>query len=265
MSTQYIALILIGLTTAFFAGKPSDDELPPKPSVERVAPLPVDDSLREMILEYAADLDAHRSTTEAAIERHSVEIAKVEECHKADIAALTKRIEALESKSLTVAPALPAIQPAKRIVQSAPVQAAKQAVAKVADAVYQPRWNNFDGKDRMRHAIEDHGIDTSKYSQSQVLQMMDADHDRFGGNGHAAIRASRNIVSAPPVRVVQPRTVYSYPSLRGAIPLYSRGTLVAIPCGYRMDMSSQVGEWVTMRPTSTQRNSWAALTSFTPT
>jgi thiol-disulfide isomerase/thioredoxin len=57
------------------------------------------------------------------------------------------------------------------------------------DAMYRPRWQNNDGKSRMRHAVEDHGIDIRGKSESQVLREMDAYHDRFGG-GHPVKLAS---------------------------------------------------------------------------
>jgi hypothetical protein len=51
-------------------------------------------------------------------------------------------------------------------------------VANVAN--YQPRWQNYDGKSRMQHAVEDHGMDISGKSQAQILAEMDAYHDQYG-------------------------------------------------------------------------------------
>jgi hypothetical protein len=54
----------------------------------------------------------------------------------------------------------------------------------VAVEGYVPRWVNYDGKSRMQHAVEDHGIDIRGKSEAQVLREMDAYHNRYGG-GHA--------------------------------------------------------------------------------
>jgi hypothetical protein len=66
--------------------------------------------------------------------------------------------------------------PVRSVVQAA----ANVATAPVRAANYQPRWQNYDGKSRMQHAVEDHGMDISGKSQAQVLAEMDAYHDRFG-------------------------------------------------------------------------------------
>lgn len=73
------------------------------------------------------------------------------------------------------------------VVKSRPVVSSSPAVS----SSYKARWQNYDGKDRLQHAREDHGIDTSKYSTSNVLKLMDADHDKYGGGAHDAIKASR--------------------------------------------------------------------------
>jgi hypothetical protein len=120
-------------------------------------------------------------------------IAEVQADHDSDVEALAKRVVALEAKPVqqvpTPAPVLmpaPAVKPQPKSIVQAPVVQRQSVVQS-----YAPRWNNFDGKDRMQHAAEDHGIDTSRYTQAQVLAMMDADHDRYGGSNHSAIRATR--------------------------------------------------------------------------
>lgn len=68
--------------------------------------------------------------------------------------------------------------PVRRVMQNA-----VSSVRTVPDQ-YRARWANFDGKSRMQHAIEDHGIDVRGKSEAQVLREMDAYHDRYGG-GHS--------------------------------------------------------------------------------
>ena len=212
-----------------FLPKPSMQEKAPSPPI----PAPIYDDAGSNILDPTnfhgrcncdpqriADLESLVAEVETSLRNQSSEIASLEKCHTDDVASLIKRIEALESRSLRVAPpvaapaptpqAKPLPTPQTQIVEAAPVES------------YKPRWNNFDGKSRMQHAIEDHGLNVAGMSEAQVLRQLDADHDRFGGNGHAAIRASRSVASAPvvsypvapaPMRIVQPRTVttYSYP------------------------------------------------------
>ena len=125
-------------------------------------------------------------------DEYADEMKRLAEQQKSDNAALEKRVAALEAKRVQQVPT-----PAPVLIPAAPVKSQPQSIVQarvVQQAVvqsYSPRWNNFDGKDRMQHAAEDHGIDTSKYTQAQVLAMMDADHDRYGGNAHSAIRATR--------------------------------------------------------------------------
>jgi hypothetical protein len=150
-------------------------------------------------------------------------IAEVQAEHDSDVEALAKRVAALEAKPVqqvpTPAPVLmpaPAVKPQPQSIVQAP--APKQSVEK-----YIPRWNNFDGKDRMQHAAEDHGVDISKYSEAQILRMLDQDHDKYGGNArtmaadaniHKAIRESRGIVEPTTTRT---REVVRYPIVQQPI------------------------------------------------
>jgi hypothetical protein len=61
---------------------------------------------------------------------------------------------------------------------------------------YTPRWQNYDGKSRMQHAVEDHGIDIRGKSEAQVLREMDAYHDKFGG-GHSVAKSAPMKSSCP--------------------------------------------------------------------
>jgi hypothetical protein len=65
---------------------------------------------------------------------------------------------------------------------------------------YKPRWQNFDGKSRIQHAIEDHGMDVRGKSQDQILRELDAYHDQYGG-GHPVQMSSlpTNYPSSPVV------------------------------------------------------------------
>ena len=144
------------------------------------------------------------------------------DCCDCDIDAVIERVAKLEAsvaklQQLTAAKpeALPAPAP---VAKAEPVKVVPQVVAPKPAAVvkqtltaenYNPRWQNFDGKDRMRHAAEDHGIDVSKHSQAEVLRMMDADHDRYGGSAHAAIKASRNAVVYQSSTLSTPLRTYS--------------------------------------------------------
>lgn len=90
----------------------------------------------------------------------------------------------------------PAVRSPVRTAASTVVQAAAAvATAPVrAAANYQPRWQNYDGKSRMQHAVEDHGMDISGKSQSQILAEMDAYHDAYGP-GHS-VRSSAPVRSS---------------------------------------------------------------------
>lgn len=74
-----------------------------------------------------------------------------------------------------------ALNPAKGPVRRA-IQNATTSVQPESEA-YAGRWQNHNGKSRMQHAVEDHGIDIRGKSESQVLREMDAYHDRYG-SGH---------------------------------------------------------------------------------
>jgi len=127
------------------------------------------------------------------------------DCCDCDIDAVIARIEAVEAKVASVQEAVRVITVAK------PEPLPPPAPVKVVPAVnYEPRWQNYDGKSRMQHAVDDHGIDVSKYSQAQVLQMMDADHDRYGA-GHSAIQASRSVVTYSQAPVTYSQATYKAP------------------------------------------------------
>lgn len=160
------------------------------------------------------------------------------ECCDCDIDSLIARMEVVEAKlksieqvveDVLIATAevksnikqepLPAPVPVKVVAPT--VQKSQTVQPSVQPSVnYQPRWQNYDGKSRMQHAADDHGIDTSKYSQAQVLQMMDSDHDRYGA-GHSAIKASRSVAS--PV-------TYTYSQATYATPLRSYSTQTYSNC-----------------------------------
>lgn len=85
-------------------------------------------------------------------------------------------------------------QPVRSAVGTVVRSAAAVATAPVrAAANYQPRWQNYDGKPRMQHAVEEHGMDISGQSQAQVLAEMDAYHDKYGP-GHP-VRSSAPVRS----------------------------------------------------------------------
>jgi hypothetical protein len=90
---------------------------------------------------------------------------------EAKLADLESRISVLELTRATV---------------SKPKSSAATAVSSViastttTTSAYQPRWQNYDGKSRMQHAVEDHGMDIRGKSQAQVLAEMDAYHDKYG-------------------------------------------------------------------------------------
>lgn len=150
-------------------------------------------------------------------DEYANEMKRLAEQQKSDHTALEKRVAALEARPVQVQavprPA-PVLMPAPApIVKAQPQSIVQAPVVKqsLTTESYTPRWKNFDGKDRMQHAIEDHGIDISKYTQAQVLAMMDSDHDRYGGNAHSAIRATRTreVVRYPVVQqpIIQPTIV----------------------------------------------------------
>lgn len=127
---------------------------------------------------------------------------------KSELADLRKELLAEMDKRFP----LPVVVTKSSVVTSSPT----------SSSVYQPRWQNFDGKDRLQHAVEDHGIDVSKYSTSDVFKMMDADHDKYGGSAHGAIKASRSTVvtrarstaSSCPGGVCPTPSSYSRPAFR---------------------------------------------------
>lgn len=145
------------------------------------------------------------------------------DCCDCDIDAVIARIEAVEAKVASVQEAIQ-LMAAKPESLPPPVPATvasnRQQPSQKVVTNYQPRWQNFDGKDRMAHAAQDHGIDTSKYSQAQVLQMMDSDHDRYGA-GHGAIKASRSVASV----------TYSQTTYRAPLRSYSTQTYSNCPGG----------------------------------
>lgn len=82
----------------------------------------------------------------------------------------------------------PSKGPVRRVIQNTMTSVQSRPEA------YVGRWQNHNGKSRMQHAVEDHGIDIRGKSESQVLREMDAYHDRYGG-GHPA-RASLAVRSS---------------------------------------------------------------------
>lgn len=82
----------------------------------------------------------------------------------------------------------PAVGPVRGVLQN--------ATSYVPSDAYRARWQNYDGKSRMQHAVQDHGIDISGKSEAQVFREMDAYHDQYGG-GHPVRTASTKRYSQP--------------------------------------------------------------------
>lgn len=191
------ATVFAALMSAVLWFNKPEDETPPAPA--NVAACCADDCDC-----CDCDIDAvieRVANVEATLQQHAKEIAEIEKCHADDLAELKAMVAAAPEPLPPPVPLKVVPQPAK----PAPVKAAP-VVVKPAPVVssYTPRWQNYDGKDRLTHAAQDHGIDVSRYTPDQVLRMMDADHDRYGA-GHSAIKASRNVVTySQPQRVYQP-------------------------------------------------------------
>jgi hypothetical protein len=166
------------------------------------------EKLESLIAEYAKDLGlAARDVDVQTMKERVLELES-----RVAVLELTRGTKATPTPAPVLMPAAPVKSQPQSIVQAPVVQQA------VVQSSYTPRWNNFDGKDRMQHAAEDHGIDTSRYTQAQVLAMMDADHDRYGGNAHSAIRATRTReVTRYPI-VQQPILQRSYQSTMSNCP-----------------------------------------------
>lgn len=181
------ATLIAALMSAVLWFNKPQDEIPP-------APVSVAACCTEDCNCCDCDIDAvieRVANIEATLQQHASEIADIEKCHADNMAEL---------KALVAAKPEPLPPPVPVPVKVVPTPVVKPAVV----SSYTPRWQNYDGKDRMTHAAQDHGIDVSRYTPDQVLRMMDADHDRYG-SGHAAIKASRNIVTySQPQRVYQP-------------------------------------------------------------
>ena len=150
----------------------------------------------------------------------SNELAASEECHRQESEEIRQRLVSLEQ----VPEVLPLVDKCEcdcdceaklkdlesrisvleltRATKAAPVVSSPAPVisrqAPVISSTYQPRWQNYDGKSRMQHAIEDHGMDIRGKSQAQILAEMDAYHDKYGP-GHP-VRSSISVRSSAPVR-----------------------------------------------------------------
>jgi hypothetical protein len=142
----------------------------------------------------------------ALLKVQSNELQAIEECHRQESEEIKQRLASLEQapeatplvdkccdeceaklKDLESRVAVLELTRATKsiplVLSPTPIVSSTSISTTKTTSSYKPRWQNYDGKSRMQHAVEDHGIDIRGKSESQVLAEMDAYHDRYGA-GH---------------------------------------------------------------------------------
>lgn len=186
-------------------------------STERVSLLGELESARAVAREQAAEAELGRKSLAAKLvhfeSMQAESTASIEEVFsdrigelESKLAALEQRLSDLEAERVETAKvaAAPVVVSSSgstgTLASGSTGTVYRPAVAMPAASRYTPRWQNYDGKSRMQHAVEDHGIDIRGKSEAEILALMDAQHDTYGPGHPQVMRAAtrtRSVTFSP--------------------------------------------------------------------